>query len=259
MNVAPYNDPSNQSLQAQMKNATVEFLRNGAALSEKAVVLSVNGNMVKVQPLTQLIDTNGKDTMQPPVEVPAAMLGGGGGAFRISLQAGDIGVLLVPIRNDGRWDFSGEPISPKNRRLFDMTSAIFIPLAGKENESWLVEAGIGGIEITALEVRINSDAPMTIKAPIVTIVGQLIVTQSVQTPLLATGGIIATTGVPSLAIDSPVTFASTSNFTGAMTGQNATFNAGLVVNGNLVTGGINITDHGHTSSQVGTRTSNPVT
>lgn len=99
----------------------------------KIVSYDVASNRATIQPLIDMVDTDGKSIRRPPLgDIPVYRLGGGDYAMVINLQPGDFGWLKAVDMDISRTmaSASGERSSPPTDRTHSFSNGIFFPDCG---------------------------------------------------------------------------------------------------------------------------------
>lgn len=172
------------------------------------------------------------------VDVPVAFPGGGGFVMTFPLAAGDNGIVIFSSRCIDNWWQNGGVQTQADLRLHDLSDGMFIPRMYTQNA-----LPAGGVSTNTVQLRSDDGQ------------GYLELGAGHTLKAVFPGGIdlegpLTINGVP----------------VSKLAGGQMLFGAPVLSSGDIKanvsgtgTGGVSLGTHGHTSTNPGTRTSNPVT
>ena len=128
---------------------------------------------VDVVPMVHMVDGEDKSTPHGTIyDVPYFRLQGGANAIILDPQVGDIGIALFSSHDISSVMANTAPSPPSTRRRFSMADALYVGGVLNGTPTQFIRFSAAGVEI---------------KAPTVTVTGNLEVTGSIHTPGTITG------------------------------------------------------------------------
>ena len=179
-------DPANDdSLTGTFKEVLRKFLQ-GTDDMLPAMVQQYDraNNVATVQPLIQLVDTEGQTFNRAPLaNVPVLLLGGGNFFVSFHLPAGSLGWIKANDRDTSLFLQQHANNRPNTARLHSFEDAVFIPdimtgytIAGEDQQAAVIQSADGTVRLSLTDARIKLTAPrVEIDAPVSDISGTLTV------------------------------------------------------------------------------------
>lgn len=178
----------------------------------KVVSYDRTRNMVSVQPMIMLVDTDGNSRMRNTIsELPLFSYGGGGFHINFPIKAGDLGWIMAADRDISMFLRTLDAAKPTTTRRKTFGDAWFVPdvfykytIAGEDSDALVIQATDSTTRISIKNGVVNITAPTSVKidTPMATftkdvhIQGNLVIDKNLTvTGLTAVnGGFIATGG-----------------------------------------------------------------
>ena len=162
-------DPANDdSLTGTFKEVLRKFLqRTDDMLPAMVQQYDRARNLARVQPLIQVIDTEGQRFNRAPLaNVPVLLLGGGSFFMSFNLPAGSLGWIKANDRDISLFLQGFANNRPNTRRLHTFEDGIFIPdimtgytIAAEDQQAAVIQSTNGAVKISLTNDRINISAP----------------------------------------------------------------------------------------------------
>lgn len=158
-------------------------------------------NRATVQPIVQMVTTQGARVSRAQIpSVPVFQYGGGGFVISFPLAPGDLGWVKANDRDVSLFLQTLDEAIPNTARTHSFQDAVFFPdvmrqwsLDGADTERLVLQSTDGAtrVAIGSDEVAITASAAVSVTAPLVTITGNVVITGS----LVAEGGITGADGL----------------------------------------------------------------
>ena len=162
-------DPANDdSLTGTFKEVLRKFLqRTDDMLPAMVQNYDRARNLARVQPLIQVVDTEGQRFNRAPLaNVPVLLLGGGSFFVSFHLPAGSLGWIKANDRDISLFLQGFANNRPNTRRMHTFEDSVFIPdimtgytIAGEDQQAAVIQSTSGAVKISLTNERININAP----------------------------------------------------------------------------------------------------
>ncbi len=162
-------DPANDdSLTGTFKEVLRKFLqRTDDMLPAMVQNYDRAKNIARVQPLIQVVDTEGQRFNRAPLaNVPVLLLGGGAFFISFHLPPGSLGWIKANDRDISLFLQGFANNSPNTRRLHSFEDSVFIPdvmtghtIAGEDGQAAVIQSLDGSVKISLNNDRININGP----------------------------------------------------------------------------------------------------
>ena len=162
-------DPANDdSLTGTFKEVLKKFLQSTDDMLPAMVQQYDRAkNMARVQPLIQVVDTEGQTFNRAPLaNVPVLLLGGGGFFVSFNLPTGSLGWIKSNDRDISLFLQQHANNRPNTARLHTFEDSLFIPdimtgytIAGEDEQAAVIQSTNGSVKISLSNDRININAP----------------------------------------------------------------------------------------------------
>lgn len=97
-------------------------------LPARVIAFDRTANLVSVQPLIQVVSTDGQRISRPQIAaIPALQMGGGGFVLSFNLTPGDLGWIKASDRDISLFLQSFAETTPNSKRMHSFSDAVFIP------------------------------------------------------------------------------------------------------------------------------------
>lgn len=162
-------DPANDgSLTGALREVLKKFLqRTDDMLPASVVSYDRASNRATVQPLIQMVDTDGRSiTRAQNTNVPVLTLGGGGFLISFNLPQGSLGWIKASDRDISLFLQQYSIEAPNTGRLHSFEDGLFIPdimtgynISDDDNDSMVIQSTDGNVTISLNPSRIKLTAP----------------------------------------------------------------------------------------------------
>ncbi len=162
-------DPNNDdSLLGMMKEVLRKFLQNtDDLLPAQVVAYNRATNLVRVQPLVQIVDTDGRTFNRAQVaNIPVLLLGGGSFFVSFNLPTGSLGWIKASDRDLSLFRQGFQNNRPNTARMHKFEDAVFIPdimtgytISGEDADAAVIQNTSGTVRISLNNQRIKLTAP----------------------------------------------------------------------------------------------------
>ena len=124
-------------------------------------------NLARVQPLIQVVDTEGQTFNRAPLaNVPVLLIGGGTFFLSFHLPAGSLGWIKANDRDISLFLQQFANNRPNTQRMHTFEDAIFIPdlmtgytISGEDMQAAVIQNNTGSVKISLTDDRVNINAP----------------------------------------------------------------------------------------------------
>ena len=185
------NPANNNSLVGSVTFAFNKLMQNmNSMLPAKVIKYDRENNRVSVQPLINLMTTDGSQVSRAQLSsIPVFVFGGGG--FRISfpLNTGDLGWILANDRDISLFLQSYKQTAPNSARIRTFSDAVFFPdvmnglnsIAGDDAENVVIQSIDGSVSIALSTDTIDIIAPVAVNitAPVLAVTGNITATGTI--------------------------------------------------------------------------------
>ena len=161
----PANDDSLTGTFKEVLRKTLQ--RTDDMLPASVVVYDRGRNLAQVQPLIQVVDTEGQTHNRAPLaRVPVLLIGGGDFFLSFDLPRGSLGWIKANDRDISLFLQQFANNRPNTARLHSFEDAVFIPdimtgytIAGEDSQAAVIQNKSGSVKISLAADRININAP----------------------------------------------------------------------------------------------------
>ena len=245
VNAAPSVDPANNDTMVGLMNECLKkFLQSvDGMLPAMVVAYDRATNRAQVQPLIQVIKTNGERVTRAQIaSVPVFQIGAGGFVLNFPLKNGDIGWIKAADRDISLFlqaDYS--LAQPQTARLHNFADSVFFPnvlkgytISGEDEENAVLQNLDGTVRIAIWPDKVKVTAPtVVIDSPETQMTGNLLVNGNISAGADGSGDVTIN--------------------------GNIQLNGNMVATGEVTAAGIPLTTHKHTGVQTGSdNTGNPI-
>ena len=181
-------------------------------------------NLARVQPLIQLIDTEGQPQNRAPVaNIPVLLIGGGTFFLSFNLPPGSLGWIKANDRDISLFLQNFVNDRPNTNRMHTFSDAVFIPdimtgytIAGEDSDAAVLQNQTGTVRMSLSASRIKMSAPrVEINTPDAEVIGEKTTISSAATEI---SGTLTVSGASALNSGVTVTGASALNGLTTVTG-----------------------------------------
>lgn len=147
---------------------SIQLAQLNVSLPCRVIAYDAAKQQVKVQPVIQRVDADGKVRPYPPIPAcPVAFPAGGGYCLTWDLAPGDLGMLIFPSAAIAQWVSTGqEGVRPESIRRGSLSDGVFYPGIQPQTAplATLAEGGLamGKADATA-QIHISADGVVKVK------------------------------------------------------------------------------------------------
>lgn len=208
-NANPSQDPAdNDSILGMLRLVLRKFLaQTDDMLPAKVIAYDRAQNRVTLQPMIQMVTTDGQRISRAQVvSLPVLNIGGGGFVLSFPIAAGDLGWIKASDRDISLFLQGYSETSPNTGRMHTFSDGLFIPdvmtgwsIAGEDDSSAVLQSLDGTVRLSLSPSALTLTAPtVIINSPSTTCSGSLTVDGDIETTggdVIGPGGITLLTHV----------------------------------------------------------------